>query len=98
MLTGSKSLLMKLDIEGGECKAIQGARELFAGKRVMAVFMEFGQLKQQLGRSSPCSVSSSMQVLHDSGLTPFDPSGVKLSCCQDSDMRRWGWDVIWRRV
>ena len=37
-------VLVKMDIEGGECEALDGAAALFASGKVVGVYMEAGQV------------------------------------------------------
>jgi hypothetical protein len=93
---GGGGLILKMDMEGGECDAIRGAGRLLAEGRVVAVFMEaahFGDAAQLTsraddGRAGECDVGAALAALvARTGLRPQNGLNV-------ANWRSWPGDVV----
>jgi FkbM family methyltransferase len=95
LLKNFSDVIIKIDIEGGECNAFAGALQLIKTKRVRGLFMEFGQLKKKMHLAECAEMKEAIQLVQKNGLRPRDPLRGPLKCCNDRDIASWSWDVIW---
>lgn len=83
-------VVVKMDIEGGECEALMGASKLLASGKVVGLFMETGRIPM----SQHCQIIEQLQPLFRSGLVPRHLHGTPLST---DNAGSWPWDVVLER-
>lgn len=98
----SKKFIIKLDIEGYEPYAFEMARKLFERLEIVAVFLEFGKLLENLtklefhARSNYLRRTRSMlRMLEDFDYEPYEPNGINK--LEYKEWQSWPWDVYFRK-
>lgn len=80
-------IIMKIDIEGHECLMFEKMNEFFKHNKVVAIFMEWGQLAKKCGNMIA-------NILYEHGLKVYDSNGNKeLKKTRIPWYRHW--DVVW---
>ncbi len=100
--TSSRKFVVKLDIEGYEPYAFEQSRILFEKIQVVAVFLEFGKLLENLKKINFDSESKylrrtnrMLKMLQDWNFEAYEPNGInKLDF---KDWQNWPWDVYFRK-
>ena len=87
-------VVVKMDIEGGECEALQGAGALVDSGKVVAIFMEAGQAASTGHQRAPCDMYPQLARLVRAGLKPTEVDGRPLDL---EKWTSWPWDMVWER-
>jgi hypothetical protein len=100
--TSSRKFVVKLDIEGYEPYAFEESRILFEKIQVVAVFLEFGKLLENLKKINFDSESKylrrtkrMLKMLQNWNFEAYEPNGInKLDF---KEWQNWPWDVYLRK-
>lgn len=81
----NQRIVLKIDVEGMECNAFEGAHQFLQKNYIKMILMEWAQIKIKCGERLA-------RQFHNLGLRPHDPSLLV------SDATNWPvWDIIWLR-
>ena len=83
--------LIKIDIEGFEAFAFQGAKKLFSTFKVHVIFMEWVWLAAQV--ESHTLINEMIELFYAHGLRPYD----KEKLLEKENWLKWPYDVLWKR-
>ena len=86
-----KKGMIKVDIEGFEAFAFQGAKRLFATFEIQIILMEWVWLVPQV--ESHHIIKEMIDLFYDHGLKPYD--GEKI--LEKQNWLKWSYEVIWKR-
>jgi len=100
--SSKNKFVIKMDIEGYEPYAFEQSRILFDKTQVVAVFLEFGKLLENLKKINFNSESSylrktklMLKMLQDRNFEAYEANGInKLDF---NDWQEWPWDVYLRK-
>ena len=87
----NKKAIIKIDIQGFEAFAFQGAKKLFATFEFQMIFMEWVMLPPQV--ESHQIITEMIDLIYAHGLKPYD--GEKLLVKEN--WLKWSYDVLWKR-
>lgn len=90
-LAGNKAI-MKLDIEGYEPFAFEGAERLFKTLDFQVIYMEWGNLPPQ--HDIEGKILNMINFLYKHNLEPY---GDNQKVLDRNDWKKWPWDIIWRK-
>ncbi|KAJ8307256.1 hypothetical protein KUTeg_015340 [Tegillarca granosa] len=84
-----KNVVIKIDIEGYEYKAILGGAKFFDNVNIKAIFMEWEFHK---GKESGKGI---IEFMLKRNFVPYSENGKNVLNTSESD--KWGWNIIWKR-
>ncbi|XP_050394343.1 uncharacterized protein LOC126812128 isoform X2 [Patella vulgata] len=91
--------IIKIDIEGYECKALSVSKQFFNTIHVPYIFMEWQQMFKNRHQASPCPISSIhhlTDMLARRGFVPHEVhTGIELNVERSTTIWRVG-DIYWR--
>jgi len=90
--------ILKLDMEGTECLAVQHAVDFFTEINVPYIYTEYGQARYGLSKHS--CLESMFKVLRSFSYVPFKPDSIGLNGILDmKDYKTWPYqDIIWKKI
>lgn len=98
----SNKFVLKIDIEGYEPHAFEQAKELFTKLDVVAVFLEFGKLLENLKKIKFDSGSDylkrtkrMLRLLEDLNYKAYEPNGINM--LDYKQWYDWPWDIYFRK-
>ena len=98
----SKKLVIKLDIEGYEPYAFEQSERLFTEMQVVAVFLEFGKILENLQALNFDSKSvylkktkNMLNMFKRHGFEPYEINGINK--LEFADWKSWPWDIYLRK-
>ena len=90
----STELIMKMDIEGAECRALANSSQLFDKVKVHRIWMEWAKMAENLRhRTDMMLITDTVATLRRRGFEP-QANGRRL---EDRNMQGWPGDIVWVR-
>ena len=86
-----KKAIIKIDIQGFEAFAFQGAKKLFDTFEIQVIFMEWVFMARQT--KSHQIIKEMIDLIYSHNLKPYD--GDKL--LEKENWLKWSYDVLWKR-